>query len=93
MQLLTAREVAESFRVSAETVLKLAREDRIPHFRLGASVRFRPEDVDAWLQARHRTVEQPVSCHHRPSPFSGIRHEPSALGRVSRALVFVGVSS
>lgn len=47
--LLTAAEVAETFRVSPQTVSRWADKGIIPVIRLGATLRFRREDIEALL--------------------------------------------
>jgi excisionase family DNA binding protein len=53
--LLTAREVGERLGVSAETVLRYTRRGDLPAIRLPGTargrLRFRPEDIDALLEA------------------------------------------
>lgn len=51
--LMTAQEVADKLGVSVYTVHRLrARPDGIPAYRVGRSIRFRPEEVDAYLAAQ-----------------------------------------
>jgi excisionase family DNA binding protein len=54
-RLLTAREVAELLNVSTETVLRWARRGDLPAVRMPGTtrgrLRFRPDDVDAWIDA------------------------------------------
>jgi excisionase family DNA binding protein len=51
--LLTAREVAERLGVSPETVLRWTRRGELPAVRLpGGAIRYRPDELDAWLEAR-----------------------------------------
>lgn len=54
-ELLTAREVAGKLGVSAETVLRWAREGKIPAVRLPGTKRgrwrFRPAEIEAWIDA------------------------------------------
>ena len=53
MHLLTARVLAEQLDVSPETVLRWSRRREIPSIRLpGGAVRFREDDVEAWLEER-----------------------------------------
>jgi excisionase family DNA binding protein len=58
--LLTAREVAELLRVSAETVLRWTRRGELPAIRLpSGALRFREADLEACLEAwfdRHTTA-------------------------------------
>jgi excisionase family DNA binding protein len=63
LTLLTARHVAELLAVSAETVLRWTRRGELPAIRLpGGAIRFRQEDLDAWLEQRavaHMTEYHP----------------------------------
>jgi excisionase family DNA binding protein len=48
-----ARDIAEMANVSLQTVLKWAREGKIPHHRISARcLRFSVEEVNAWLQQK-----------------------------------------
>jgi excisionase family DNA binding protein len=61
MELLKGKDIASILNLSTETVLKLARENHLPHFRLGkGSVRFKQEEVEAWIENARRG-EQPKS--------------------------------
>lgn len=66
--LLDAKGAAEWLGVPSSWVLAEARADRIPHVRLGRYVRFRAEDLEAWVAARvrgprgRRTGRRPVSA-------------------------------
>jgi excisionase family DNA binding protein len=54
-QLLRAAKVAQLLDVSERYVYQLASEGRIPCVKVGRSVRFRPTDIDAWLDGRAKT--------------------------------------
>jgi excisionase family DNA binding protein len=55
-RLLTAREVAGLLGFSTETILRWARQGKLPVVRLpGGAIRFRPDDLDRWLTA-HATA-------------------------------------
>lgn len=49
-QLLTPEEVADRFRVGKTTVLRWGREGLVPTVRVGKTVRFRAEDIDALIK-------------------------------------------
>jgi excisionase family DNA binding protein len=49
--LLTAEQVAEMLQVPKSWVYEAAREQRIPHIRLGRYVPFEREQLDSWLEA------------------------------------------
>jgi excisionase family DNA binding protein len=51
--LLTARQVAELLGVSSETILRYVRRAELPAIRLpGGAIRFREDQLDAWLSER-----------------------------------------
>lgn len=49
-RLLTAKQAAEYLTLSADTVYRLARQHEITFVKIGASVRFTYEDLDAWIK-------------------------------------------
>jgi excisionase family DNA binding protein len=49
---LTADDLAELLSVSKVQVYKLASQGKIPHFRIGMSLRFDPHSVAAWLRKK-----------------------------------------
>lgn len=51
---LTAKEVAQLLGVDVGTVYKLARAGELGHYRVGDSVRFPRQDVEAFLQRVYR---------------------------------------
>jgi excisionase family DNA binding protein len=55
---LTVSEVAAILSVSERQVYKLAATNRIPSFKIGASIRFDPADFAEWL--RNKMAVQPV---------------------------------
>jgi excisionase family DNA binding protein len=54
-QVLTVREVADYLKVNERTIYRLATEGEIPAFRVGASWRFRKEDVETWIASQQRS--------------------------------------
>lgn len=46
-RLLRVREAADRLAISEGQIRRLAREGKIPSVKLGACVRFRPEDIEA----------------------------------------------
>lgn len=55
-RLLTARAVAERLDLSPETVLRWVRRGDLPAIRLpSGAIRFREDDVEAWLEERATT--------------------------------------
>jgi excisionase family DNA binding protein len=49
---LTADDLSELLSVSKVQVYKLASQGKIPHFRIGMSLRFDPHSVAAWLRKK-----------------------------------------
>jgi excisionase family DNA binding protein len=53
-KLLTVAQVADRLGVAMDTVYKWVRAGRIPHVKLNKVVRFRPADLDRWIEANAR---------------------------------------
>ena len=54
-----AKDIAQLANVSLQTVLKWARENRIPHHRISARcLRFSLEEVNHWLQQKRDANKQ-----------------------------------
>ena len=51
---LTPNEVAKSLQLHPFTVTRLAREGKIPAFKVGGSWRFRKDEFEKWIKARTR---------------------------------------
>jgi excisionase family DNA binding protein len=49
---MTVREVADYLRVNQRTVYRLAAENRLPGFKVGANWRFKRDDLDGWIVAQ-----------------------------------------
>ena len=49
-QILTVWEVAELLRITRQTVYRLAREGKIPAFRIGTDWRFRRDAIDRFMK-------------------------------------------
>lgn len=57
-----AKDIAAMANVTLQTVLKWAREGKIPHHRISARcLRFSVEEVNAWLQAKRDAQNQQSS--------------------------------
>ncbi|MHB0874535.1 MAG: helix-turn-helix transcriptional regulator [Anaerolineae bacterium] len=57
-RLLRASELSAITGVPTSTLFHMAKADRIPHVRLGRSVRFPEQDIERWLAARSRGGEE-----------------------------------
>lgn len=58
-EIITAQEAANFIRVDYRTLLKYAREGKIPSLRIGGFVRFLRTDLETWLRS-HRVAEQVI---------------------------------
>jgi excisionase family DNA binding protein len=60
--LLTARHVSELLDVSTETVLRWVRRGELPAIRLpGGAIRFREDDLEAWMEGRATSARGSVT--------------------------------
>jgi len=53
----TAEEVAEYLRIHPYTVRRLARDKKLPSFKIGGQWRFRKDVIDKWSSADHQIIE------------------------------------
>jgi excisionase family DNA binding protein len=70
-RLLTARELGEHLGFSAATVVDWAEAGKIPCFKIGGRLRFRPSEIEPWLEERRGATRSVVQM---PS-----RHEPTEV--------------
>lgn len=49
---MTVREVAAYLNVNEKTVYRLAQRRELPGFKVAGAWRFRPEDIEGWVQAQ-----------------------------------------
>ena len=57
----TAEDVAAFLNISIQYVYRLSREGSIPSLKIGAALRFRPSDIEAWIEARTRPVAEGIA--------------------------------
>lgn len=50
---LTTADVAPMCGTTVPHIRKLARQELIPHYRIGGILKFDPDEIEAWLEARH----------------------------------------
>ncbi len=61
-RLITARELADTLGVSAETVLRWTRRGDLPAIRLpGGAIRFREDELETWLTDRATPTREALS--------------------------------
>lgn len=76
-RLATAREVADLLGVSPETVLRWTRRGELPAIRLpGGAVRYRPDELDSWLEQRATPGREELSR----TPQGAAHWQPTAPG-------------
>ena len=56
--ILTMKDVAQYLKVTERRLYRLAREGKIPAFKVGASWRFKRAYIDAWIEAQKASVAQ-----------------------------------
>jgi excisionase family DNA binding protein len=56
-QILTVKEVADYLKVNERTIYRLATKKEIPSFRVGASWRFKREEIDEWIIRQNKPEE------------------------------------
>lgn len=60
-RLWTAEEVAEYLGMHPQTVYAKARKGEIPSLKIGQARRFRPEEIDEWVDDQHSDCEDVAS--------------------------------
>lgn len=55
-KLVGVKEIAEVLDVSTQRVYEMARQNIIPHVRLGRVVKFDPERIEQWIEAGGRSL-------------------------------------
>ena len=51
-RLVTAREIGEQLGFAAGTIVDWSEQGKIPAFKIGGRLRFRPSEVNAWLEGQ-----------------------------------------
>ena len=81
---LSTEEVLGYLHINLRTIYRLIRTGKLPAFRVGRQWRFRKEDIDAWLAARHaRGIRFPT---HTPPRVLIVDDEPSVRDLIAKAL-------
>lgn len=57
-EILTIKDVAEYLKVTERTIYRLAAAKKIPAFKVGGTWRFRAVDIDSWIAAQSKKVEE-----------------------------------
>lgn len=96
-KVLSTKEAAAYLSISLPTLFRLTRAGELAHVRIGRSLRFRVEDLDAFLEARvttkwedfnpkrkTRTAAPAVAASHSPTPTKGKSPQTRIIGRKER---------
>jgi excisionase family DNA binding protein len=49
--------------VSRSLIYKMVEANEIPHYRIGAAIRFDPEDIEKWLGQSYSSEQAPRRCN------------------------------
>ena len=77
-ELLTPHEAARYLRLNTRTIVRLAREGKVPATKVGNRWRFQPERLDAWIENRHRAI--PLVA----APLASLRSERLSVASLMR---------
>ena len=66
--LLTPDDLAKSWKVTRIWIYKLVREKKIPSYRLGKCVRFKPAEIAQWLEEKRNGEYHIEHAKHRGRP-------------------------
>lgn len=69
----TVLEAAAYLQLGPTTIYKLLKEGRIPHSRLGKSIRFRREDLDKYIEENTAKTYRRIEGLGRPAGKKGAR--------------------
>jgi excisionase family DNA binding protein len=70
--LLTARQLGHLLGFSAGTIVDWAEAGKVPCFKLGGRLRFRPDEVDTWLEAKRAGAGGEAPATPRKHPPKGV---------------------
>jgi excisionase family DNA binding protein len=59
-RLLTAEQVCDKLQISKRYLYRLTSEQRIAHYKMGQSLRFREREVEEWMERRRVPEDNPV---------------------------------
>ena len=57
---MTVKGVALYLKINDRTVYRMATAAKIPAFKIGASWRFKKEEIDAWIEQQHNQNQQKI---------------------------------
>jgi len=59
-QIMTVREVANYLKVNDRTIYRMAAAGKIPAFKVGASWRFKSEEISKWIESERNSAFEPI---------------------------------
>ena len=77
---MTVRQVAQSLNVNEKTVYRLVQRGELPGFKVAGAWRFQRDDMDGWIAARKREVQETRGSESARSKVSVERQVRDAHG-------------
>jgi excisionase family DNA binding protein len=62
-EFLTVNDLVKILRISKSKIYQLVKKEKIPHYRIGGTIRFAPKEIIRWIEARHYPVKK-VALEH-----------------------------
>jgi len=59
-QIMTVKEVADYLKVNNRTIYRMAAAGKIPAFKVGASWRFKSNEINEWIESEKNSAFEPV---------------------------------
>ena len=56
--LMTIADLAEKMRLTESTIRKYVLEKSVPYIKIGAAVRFRPTEIEQWMDAKKKNAKK-----------------------------------
>jgi excisionase family DNA binding protein len=63
VQLIDIRTLSRLTNVKVTTLYSWVRENRVPHYKIGALIRFQLDEIKDWLKKNHRHQKQHTKKH------------------------------
>ena len=77
---MTVRQVAQSLNVNEKTVYRLVQRGELPGFKVAGAWRFQRDDMDGWIDAQKREVQETRGSESSRSKVSVERQVRDAHG-------------
>ena len=73
--------ISDFLTVKEKTIYKLVETGQIPHYRIGKLIRFKIEEVSAWMNSKRAVLEEKQVDKLISSLYSKNQGRPSRLGK------------